>query len=124
DDVMARVAAILPDGVEVLPPARRGEQIERYLRSYRTLLSGISVLALLAAAFVVGCTITTAIAPRRRELGLVRCVGGRRAQVGTLVRGEAVLAGLVGPALGIPAGLVLARLLLDTASESTALIFS
>jgi hypothetical protein len=56
----------------------RGEQIERYLRSYRTLLSGISALALLAASFVVGCTITTAIAARRRELGSLRCVGGRR----------------------------------------------
>jgi putative ABC transport system permease protein len=124
DDAMPRIAAILPAGLEVLPPARRGEQIERYLRSYRTLLSGISALALLAAAFVVGCTITTAIATRRRELGLVRCVGGQRSQVGTLIVGEAVLAGLAGTALGIPAGLVLARLLLDTASESTALIFS
>jgi putative ABC transport system permease protein len=124
DVVMPRIAAILPEGLEVLPPARRGEQIERYLRSYRTLLSGISALALLAASFVVGCTITTAIAARRRELGLVRCVGGGRAHVRRLVLGEALLAGLAGTALGIPAGLVLARLLLDTASESTALIFS
>lgn len=124
DDVMPRIAALLPDGVEVLPPARRGEQIERYLRSYRTLLSGISVLALLAAAFVVGCTITTAIAARRRELGLLRCVGGQRAQVHGLVLGEALLAGCAGTALGLPAGLLLARALLDTATESTGLIFS
>ncbi len=124
DAVLPRIAEILPEGLEVLPPARRGEQIERYLRSYRTLLSGISALALLAASFVVGCTITTAIAARRRELGLVRCVGGRRAHVRRLVMGEALLAGLVGTALGIPAGLVLARLLLDTATESTALVFN
>ncbi len=124
DAALPRIAAVLPEGLEVLPPARRGEQIERYLRSYRTLLSGISALALLAAAFVVGCTITTAIAARRRELGLLRCVGGQRTHVRTLVVGEALLAGLAGTALGIPAGLVLARALLDTASESTALIFS
>ena len=124
DQMMPRIAAILPPGLEVLRPAQRGEQIERYLRSYRTLLSGISALALLAASFVVGCTITTAIAARRRELGLLRCVGGLRAQVQALVVGEALLAGLTGTALGIPAGLVLARALLDTATESTALIFS
>ena len=88
------------------------------------LLSGISALALLAASFVVGCTITTAIAARRRELGLVRCIGGRRAHVRRLVMGEALLAGLVGTAIGVPAGLVLARLLLDTATESTALVFN
>lgn len=124
DDALPRIAAVLPQGLEVLPPAQRGEQIERYLRSYRTLLSGISALALLAASFVVGCTITTAIAARRRELGLLRCVGGRRAQVQALVAGEALLAGLTGTALGIPGGLVLARALLDTATESTGLIFS
>ena len=124
DDALPRIAAILPQGLEVLPSAQRGEQIERYLRSYRTLLSGISALALLAASFVVGCTITTAIAARRRELGLLRCIGGRRAQVQALVVGEALLAGLVGTAAGIPAGLVLARALLDTATESTGLIFS
>ena len=124
DAALPRIAAVLPEGLEVLPPAQRGEQIERYLRSYRTLLSGISALALLAASFVVGCTITTAIAARRRELGLLRCVGGQRAQVQALVAGEALLAGLAGTALGIPAGLVLARALLDTATESTGLIFS
>jgi putative ABC transport system permease protein len=124
DVATGRIEALLPEGLEVLPPARRGEQIERYLRSYRTLLSGISALALLAAAFVVGCTITTAVTARRRELGLLRCVGGRRGQVEALVVGEALLAGLAGTALGLPAGLLLARALLDTASESTALIFS
>lgn len=124
DDAMPRVAAVLPDGLEVLPPARRGEQIERYLRSYRTLLSGISALALLAATFVVGCTIATAIAARRREVGLVRCVGARRADVQAMFLGEALLAGLVGTAAGIPAGVLLARLLLDTATESTELVFN
>ncbi|MGH7895199.1 MAG: ABC transporter permease, partial [Candidatus Binatia bacterium] len=56
DDASRRITAVLDPGLEVLPPARRGEQIERYLRSYRTLLSGISGLALLAAVFVVGST--------------------------------------------------------------------
>jgi putative ABC transport system permease protein len=124
EEAMPRVAALLPPGVEVLPPARRGEQIERYLRSYRTLLSGISALALLAATFVVGSTIATAIAARRRELGLVRCVGGQRAQIQALVVGEAALAGLAGTLVGVPLGLVLARALLDTATESTSLMFS
>jgi putative ABC transport system permease protein len=124
ESAMPRIAAVLPPGLEVLPPARRGEQIERYLRSYRTLLSGISALALLAASFVVGCTIATAIAARRREIGLVRCVGARRAQVQALFFGEAVLAGVVGTAVGIPGGLLLARVLLDTATESTELVFN
>src|SRR5207247_691914 len=55
-------------GLEAVPPARRGEQIERYLRSYRTLLSGISGLALLAAVFVAGSAVATSVAARRREI--------------------------------------------------------
>jgi putative ABC transport system permease protein len=124
DEVSARVAAVLDPGLEVLPPARRGEQIERYLRSYRTLLSGISGLALLAAVFVVGSTIATAVAARRRELGLVRSIGAARAHVLRLVVGESLLAGSVGTVAGTALGLALARALLDVANESTSLIFS
>ena len=58
-------------------PARRGEQIERILRSYRTLLSGISGLALLAAIFVVASAVATSVAARRQQIGLLRCVGRR-----------------------------------------------
>jgi putative ABC transport system permease protein len=124
DEVAPRVAAVLDPGLEALPPARRGEQIERYLRSYRTLLSGISGLALLAAVFVVGSTVATTVAARRRELGLARAVGAARTQVLRLVVGEAVLAGAAGTALGTAFGLALARALLDVANESTSLIFS
>src|SRR5207253_2710513 len=74
---MNRALASCP-GLEAVPPARRGEQIERYLRSYRTLLSGISGLALLAAVFVAGSAVGTSVAARRREIGLLRCVGAVR----------------------------------------------
>src|SRR5439155_101437 len=53
-------------GLEAVPPARHAEQIERYLRAYRTLLSGISGLALLAAVFVAGSAVATSVAARRR----------------------------------------------------------
>src|SRR5438552_2677901 len=74
---MNRALASWP-GLEAVPPARRGEQIERYLRSYRTLLSGISGLALLAAIFVACSAVGTSVAARRREIGLLRCVGYQR----------------------------------------------
>src|SRR5439155_17405624 len=54
EDVEQRLRAALPAGLEAIRPARRGEQIERYLASFQTLLSGLSGLALLAAIFVVG----------------------------------------------------------------------
>ena len=124
DDVEPRVRAVLPPGVEALRPARRGEQIERYLRSFQTLLSGLSGLALLAAVFVIGSAVATSIAARRRELGILRCAGATRRQVARLVVGEALALGAVGAALGLVLGILLARLLLRTVSESTELVFS
>src|SRR5437763_695601 len=66
EDVEQRLHAALPAGLEAIRPARRGEQIERYLASFQTLLSGLSGLALLAAIFVVGSAVATSVAARRR----------------------------------------------------------
>src|SRR5215813_4820619 len=124
DTAERAVRAVLPPDLEVLRPARRGEQIERILRSYRTLLSGISGLALLAAIFVVASAVSTSVAARRQQIGLLRCVGAARRHVLRLVLGEAALLGTLGTGVGILLGLVLARLLLDTVKESAELVFS
>src|SRR5262245_19954319 len=124
EQVEPAIRARLPPGVEALQPARRGEQIERILGSFRTLLSGISGLALLSAIFIVTSAVSTSIAARRQQIGLLRCVGAQRRHVLRLVLGEAVLLGVLGTAVGIPLGLLLARLLLDTVTESAELVFS
>src|SRR6185436_14601444 len=100
------------------------EQIERYLHSFQTLLSGLSGLALLAAVFVIGSAVATSVAARRHELGILRCTGATRRQVARLVLLEALGLGIAGALVGLPLGLVLARLLLRTVTESTELIFS
>ncbi|HYY05553.1 MAG TPA: ABC transporter permease [Candidatus Limnocylindria bacterium] len=124
EDVEPRLRAALRAGLEAIRPARRGEQIERYLASFQTLLSGLSGLALLAAMFVAGSAVATSVAARRRELGLLRCAGAERRQVASLVLGEALVTGSVGAAAGVPLGIVLARLLLRIVTESTEIIFS
>jgi len=126
DDATRAIDAALAStpGLEAVPPARRGEQIERYLRSYRTLLSGISGLALLAAIFVAGSAVGTSVAARRREIGLLRCVGAVHGHVRRLVLGEAITLGAVGASVGVPLGMALGRLLLRSVSQSAELVFS
>lgn len=124
DEVVERVRAELPEGIEVLPPARRGERIDRYLRSYRSLLSGVSGLALLAAVFVAGSATATAVAARRREIGLLRCVGVTRGTVYRLILLEALLTALLGVAAGVPLGIALAASLVDLVRDSAAIVFS
>ena len=124
EDAQRRVDALLGGGLEAVPPARRGEQIEHYLHSYQTLLSGVSGLALLAAVFLIGSAVATSVASRRREIGLLRCTGARRRDVVRLFLAEATLVGAAGTLAGVPLGVGLARLLIDTVTQSTELVFS
>ncbi|GAA5172236.1 FtsX-like permease family protein [Amycolatopsis dongchuanensis] len=58
------------------------------------------------AIFIVSSTFTFTIAQRRRDLALLRVIGGSRSQVRRLLLSEALLLGVVGTVLGLPVGLV------------------
>ena len=63
-------------------------------------------IATFLAGFVISSTFAFTVAQRRRDLALLRLVGGSRGQVRRLLLGEAVLLGGLGAAVGVPAGLV------------------
>lgn len=58
------------------------------------------------AIFIVSSTFAFTIAQRRRDLALVRLIGGSRGQLRRLLLCEALLLGVIGTVLGVPAGLV------------------
>ncbi|GAA1660322.1 hypothetical protein GCM10009830_01730 [Glycomyces endophyticus] len=74
-----------------------------------TLLSMVLALSAFVAVFIVASTFGFTVAQRRRELALLRLTGASRGQIRALLTGEAVLLGLVGSALGVVAGLPVAR---------------
>ena len=57
------------------------------------------------ATFMISSTFAFTVSQRRRDLALLRLVGGSRRQVRRLLVGEAVLLGALGAGIGIPAGL-------------------
>ncbi|AGZ42748.1 ABC transporter permease [Actinoplanes friuliensis] len=61
------------------------------------------------AVFIISSTFAFTVAQRRRDLALLRLVGGGRRHVRRLLLGEALLLGLVGTAAGIPAGIGVMR---------------
>ena len=71
----------------------------------RSMLSGLLLVTIVAAALGVVNTTTISVSERRRELGLLRAVGATRRQVSAVVAGEAALMGLVGGSVGLVAGL-------------------
>jgi putative ABC transport system permease protein len=63
-------------------------------------------IATFLAGFVISSTFAFTVAQRRRDLALLRLVGGSRGQVRRLLLGEALLLGGLGAAAGVPAGRV------------------
>lgn len=61
-------------------------------------------LSVFLAVFIVSSTFAFTVAQRRRDLALLRLVGGSRGQVRRLLLSEALLLGVVGTALGVPIG--------------------
>jgi putative ABC transport system permease protein len=53
-------------------------------------------------------TLVLTVFERTRELGMLRAVGMTRVQVRRMIRHESVITALLGAALGIPVGIVLA----------------
>jgi putative ABC transport system permease protein len=57
------------------------------------------------ATFIISSTFAFTVSQRRRDLALLRLVGGSRRQVRRLLLSEAILLGALGAAIGIPGGL-------------------
>ncbi|MFF5078738.1 FtsX-like permease family protein [Actinoplanes sp. NPDC000266] len=65
--------------------------------------------AVFLAGFIISSTFAFTVDQRRRDLALLRLVGGSRGQLRRLLLGEAVTLGALGALLGIPAGLAVMR---------------
>lgn len=71
----------------------------------------LRTVAILVAVAGVFLTMTTMVIERRRELALLRALGGTAGYVGRLVLAEAAMLGLVSALLGVAAGVPLAMVL-------------
>jgi putative ABC transport system permease protein len=76
-----------------------------------------SLFALLVAMFIIYNSFAIAVTQRRYEIGVLRALGATRGQIRTLFLWESALAGLVGSALGVAFGILLARGIMGHISE-------
>jgi putative ABC transport system permease protein len=114
EEITARIAEVLPDGVEVMTGEQATDELSDDVQSgfafVTVILSVFGGLALLVGIFVISNTFSILVAQRTRELALLRAVGASRRQVLGSVLLEAVLIGLVAAVLGLAAGVGLASL--------------
>ncbi|HLL85185.1 MAG TPA: FtsX-like permease family protein, partial [Longimicrobium sp.] len=108
DAVADRLRKELGTGVSVLRPAERGKDVALRLGNIRAGTDLTSSLALFISAFLIFGLYTTAAAERRRDTGMLRCVGATRRQAMAPLLLEAVLCAVPGALLGAVTGAWLA----------------
>jgi putative ABC transport system permease protein len=117
DDLVRRIDAVLPDGIESLTGAELTAEMEDdikadFLGFFETFLLVFAGIALVVATFSIYNTFSILVAQRTRESALLRALGASRGQVLRSVAVEALVVGLVASAGGIAVGLGLASGLL------------
>lgn len=106
--VQSSLLTLVATGEPQIPPGASGREAEQISEGYvgaATLLGMTVLLAAFLAVFIVGSTFAFTVAQRRRDLALLRLVGGSRLQLIRLLLTEALLLGLAGTVLGVLLGL-------------------
>lgn len=90
-------------------PAGRGDLVPKMLNTYQMGLSFFSIIAIFVGAFLIYNTFSMTIVERTQEIGMLRAIGMRRAQILVMVLSEAGLLSIFGAVLGVLGGMALSR---------------
>lgn len=121
--VRDRLTSALPPVLRVARPAQRGEAYDAVLGSFQSMLTAVSFLCLVAGAYLIYNTTSTAALQRGWAIATLRVFGAESPRLLGLLLLEAVVLGLAGTAVGIPYGIGLARLLVGHVATSMGVIF-
>ena len=108
EDFRDRLQKQLPTGVAVERPQSAVESNLRMSRAYRINLEVLALVALFTGALLVFSTQALSVVRRRGELALLRVLGMTRRRLARLLAVEGALIGIIGAAVGLPAGYWLA----------------
>ncbi|MDQ3147708.1 MAG: FtsX-like permease family protein [Actinomycetota bacterium] len=103
-----RIAAEVPDGVEVLTGAEITEEdqdaIGEFVDVIQQFLLAFAIISLLVGVFIIYNTFSIIVAQRTREMALLRAVGASRRQVLGSVVLESLVIGFIASLVGLAAG--------------------
>ncbi|MBM2616291.1 ABC transporter permease [Actinoplanes sp. LDG1-06] len=107
--VKARIAGLLTDSPEATVSDRSGyvRQQTSALDSLRGMVQILMTMAIIVAVLGIINTLALSVIERTRELGLLRAIGLRRAQLVEMIAVESVIISLFGALLGVAAGVAL-----------------
>ena len=91
-----------------------GNELEDMLALGQNVMWLFGIMALITAGFIIFNTFRTIVAERRRDLGMLRAVGASKKTVMGIILTESFLQGVIGTALGLVLGYLLALGLLKS----------
>ncbi len=122
--VVAALRQKLPPEVTVERPEARNAQVEQMLASFQLNLFVLSLIALFVGVFLVYNTMSVSVVRQRRHLGILRGLGVSRGQLLRAVAAEGALIGMIGSALGLALGVLLARATLGAVSRTVSSLYA
>jgi putative ABC transport system permease protein len=121
NQVQAAIAAAIPTGLTVAPPAQRKADLQKVMQSMQLVLQGVGLFALSAAFLIAFNRLATVFEERSWQHAVMRAVGVRRRGVWWELMKEGLVIGGCGVVLGVPLGIGLAHVLLPVFATTTAL---
>jgi putative ABC transport system permease protein len=123
ETVARRLSGRLGSTVRVLTPEQRSQDAEGLLAAFRLNLTALSLISVFVGVFLVLTSVQASLARRRRELGILRCIGATPGQVFGLIMAETAVLGSLGVGLGIPLGYAVAIRNIETVSATLTNIY-
>jgi len=111
-DLEALIRAELPPGLVVEQPQSDLQRNASMSRSYRVNLNVLALVALFTGGFLVFSAQALSVARRRAQLALLRVLGVTRGGLVRMLLAEGALIGVIGAAIGLAAGYLIAALVL------------
>lgn len=109
DSVRAELGRMLPPTAAAELPQGRTKQVENMVRAFALNLTALSFIAVFVSTFLIFNTMAMSVVRRRRDIGVLRALGMTRGAVARLWLSEAAAIGMLGSALGLVLGTLLAR---------------
>lgn len=93
-------------GINLRPSTKITSGLDSSIRQSQLGMTIISVLAYLAASFIIMTGLTTNVNERQRELAMLRCIGGTRWQMAENQLVTGAIIGAIGALVGVPLGML------------------
>ena len=100
---------VLPAGVTIRRQGARTDENRKMLSAFRWNLRVLSYISLVVGAFLIYYTISVSVVRRQKEIGILRALGTTRFGVLAAFLAEAGFFGVLGTALGLALGRVMAN---------------